>query len=173
MFVMRSSAIYSTLRQKGSATMLDAQRCGKMVARNLLGREARGCHPERGDSNFQAGLCGRDGDGGEGQGAAQRRLPTCLPDLGDGIPQVGCGRWRQRGYPIRCQDIKQDEPTVRRHLSTSRKTANELASEASAVMDILAGHVLPDNRTRAQPTPFRPQVDALAKTAAMKSSDVN
>ena len=71
--------------------------------------------------------------------------------------------------PAVAGDINRDERTVRRHLSTSRKTANDLASASSKVMNILAGHVLPDSRTVARSTPYRPQVDVLAETAALKS----
>jgi hypothetical protein len=35
-------------------------------------------------------------------------------------------------------------------------------------MNILAGHVLPDDRISARSTPFRPQVDALAESAALR-----
>jgi hypothetical protein len=75
--------------------------------------------------------------------------------------------------PVVAGDIHRDERTVRRHLATSRKTANDLGSDSSKVMDVLAAHVLPDNRTPVRPTPFRPQVDALAETAAMQSAYVN
>ena len=71
--------------------------------------------------------------------------------------------------PAVAGDIRRNERTVRRHLSTSRKTANDLASDSSKVMNILAGHVLPDSRTVARSTPYRPQVDVLAETAALKS----
>jgi hypothetical protein len=40
-------------------------------------------------------------------------------------------------------------------------------------MNILAGHVLPDNRTQALPAPFRPQVDALAESAALQLPYLN
>jgi hypothetical protein len=60
--------------------------------------------------------------------------------------------------------IKRDERTVRRHLSTSRKTAG------GKVMDVLARFVLPDRAvTRSAATPSRPQVDALAESVALKS----
>jgi FkbM family methyltransferase len=55
--------------------------------------------------------------------------------------------------------------SVRRHLSTCQKAANDTGSETSTVLNILAGHVLPDNRAPARSTPFRPQVDALSEGA--------
>jgi len=69
------------------------------------------------------------------------------------------------------KDIKRDERTVRRHFATSRKAAKDTGSETSAVMNILAGHVLPDLRTPARSAPFRPQVDALSEVP--ESSYVN
>jgi hypothetical protein len=75
--------------------------------------------------------------------------------------------------PAVAEDIHRDERTVRRHFSTSRKAANDVGSGTSTVMNILAGHVLPDNRTPARPTPFRPQVDVLAESAALQSPYVN
>ena len=75
--------------------------------------------------------------------------------------------------PAVAQAINAKERTGRRHFSTSRKAANDTGSGTSAVMSTLASHVLPDNRTPARPTPFRPQVDALAEAAALRSSDVN
>jgi hypothetical protein len=68
------------------------------------------------------------------------------------------------------EDIRRDERTVRRHFTTSRKAANNTGSGTSAIMNILAGHVLPDSRNPARPTPLRPQVDALAEAAALKSA---
>jgi hypothetical protein len=74
--------------------------------------------------------------------------------------------------PAVAGDIRQDERTVRKHLYTSRKAANDLDSGTSTVMNILAGHVLPDNRTQAPPAPFRPLVDVLAETAALQPTYV-
>ena len=71
--------------------------------------------------------------------------------------------------PAVAKDIGRKERTVRRHFTTSRKAANDTGSGTSAVMNILAGHVLPDHRTPARPTPFRPQVDALDEAAALRS----
>jgi len=75
--------------------------------------------------------------------------------------------------PAVAGDINRDERTVRRHFSTSRKAANDIGSGTARVMNILAGHVLPDNRTPARPTPFRPHCDALTEAATSKSMDVN
>jgi hypothetical protein len=75
--------------------------------------------------------------------------------------------------PVVAQAINEEERTIRRHFSTSRKAASDVASETSTVMNVLAGHVLPDNRTLTRPTPVRPQVDALAESAATKSAYVN
>jgi hypothetical protein len=62
--------------------------------------------------------------------------------------------------PSVARDIRRKERTVRQHLLISRRTANNLASVSSKVMDILAGQVLPEKaQTVAQPAPFRSQVD--------------
>lgn len=73
--------------------------------------------------------------------------------------------------PAVAQAINKKERTVRRHFDTSRKAANDVGSSTSTVMEILAGHVLPDNRNPARPTPFRPQVDALAEASHHISHD--
>ena len=53
------------------------------------------------------------------------------------------------------------------HFSHSRETVNDLGSGSAGLMNVLASHVLPDNRSVAQFAAFRPQVDALAETAAV------
>jgi len=73
--------------------------------------------------------------------------------------------------PAVAGEINRNERTVKRHLSTSQKAARD--SGTSRVMEILAGHVLPDNRTPARPTPFRPQVDAMAEAVESRSTYVN
>jgi hypothetical protein len=72
--------------------------------------------------------------------------------------------------PVVAKAIKRDERTVRRDLARARDTANDLASDAAKLMDALAANVLPDNRAIAQSSPCRPQVDALAESAALRSS---
>jgi hypothetical protein len=67
----------------------------------------------------------------------------------------------------RCYASLQDEHTVRRHFSHSRETVNDLGSGSAGLMNVLASHVLPDNRPVAQFAAFPPQVDALAETAAV------
>jgi hypothetical protein len=75
--------------------------------------------------------------------------------------------------PVVAQAINEEERTIRRHFSTSRKVASDVDSGTSTVMNILAGHVLPNSRTLTRPTPFRPQVDVLAESAALQSPYVN
>jgi hypothetical protein len=71
------------------------------------------------------------------------------------------------------KDIKIKERTVRLHFSACKKVADDIGSETSTIMNILAGHVLPDNRAPARSATFRPQVDAISEAAQVKSSYVN
>lgn len=65
------------------------------------------------------------------------------------------------------KDLRRKEHTVRRHLSISRKAANDLASVSSKVINVLACQVLSDRmQTLSQAAPFRPQVDA--ETSALQ-----
>ena len=64
--------------------------------------------------------------------------------------------------PTVAEGIHQNQRTVKRHLAAVRRTATNLASSSSQLMDVLAGHVLPDRR-----------VDAMGESAALKSSYVN
>jgi hypothetical protein len=59
------------------------------------------------------------------------------------------------------KDLRRKQRTVRRHLSISRRAADDLSSVSSKVMNLLASHVLPaTTQIVAQATPFRSEVDA-------------
>jgi hypothetical protein len=64
--------------------------------------------------------------------------------------------------PTVAEGIHQNQRTVKRHLAAVRRTATNLASSSSQLMDVLASHVLPERR-----------VDAMAESAALKSPYVN
>jgi hypothetical protein len=85
--------------------------------------------------------------------AAESLLPVVSRPFAKGTGHTGCRK-------------KTSERSRRRHFATSRKSAGDTGSGTSAVMNILAGQVLPDHRTPARLRPFRPQVDALAEARA-------
>src|ERR1700730_15436920 len=89
-------------------------------------------------------------------------------DWGSGASCVYSKRSNQLSYAPRLDPAHEvDEARVSCAADCNENLEKESRAQQDSnphlVMNILAGYVLPDNRTVAQADPFRPQVDALAE----------